>query len=47
VVVGGIGSLVVTGLASTLFPSLRQADALTPESLMQANLQQSAAEPPD
>jgi MFS family permease len=47
VVVGGIGSLVVTGLASTLFPSLRQADALTPESLMQANLQQSTAEPPD
>jgi MFS family permease len=47
VVVGGIGSLVVTGVASTLFPALRQADALTPESLMQANLQQSAAEPPD
>jgi hypothetical protein len=47
VVAGGIGSLVVTGLASTLFPSLRQADELTPESLMQANLQQSAAEPPD
>jgi hypothetical protein len=47
VVAGGIGSLVVTGLASTLFPSLRQADALSPESLMQANLQQSAAEPPD
>jgi MFS family permease len=47
VVVGGIGSLIVTGLASTLFPSLRQADALTTESLMQANLQQSAAEPPD
>jgi MFS family permease len=47
VVVGGIGSLIVTGLASTLFPALRQADALTPESLMQANLQQSAAEPPD
>jgi MFS family permease len=46
VVAGGIGALIVTGLASTLFPALRQADALTTESLMQANLQQSAAEPP-
>ena len=47
VVVGGIGSLVVTILASTLFPALRQADELTAESLMQTNLQQSFAEPPD
>jgi len=47
VVVGGIGSLVVTILASTLFPSIRQADELTAESLMQTNLQQSSAEPPD
>jgi len=47
VVVGGIGALIVTGLASTLFPALRQIDELTSESLMQAKLQQSAAEPPD
>ena len=47
VVVGGIGALIVTGLASTLFPALRQIDELTTESLMQANLQQSTAEPPD
>jgi branched-subunit amino acid ABC-type transport system permease component len=47
VVVGGIGSLVVTILAATLFPSIRQADELTAESLMQTNLQQSSAEPPD
>ena len=47
VVAGGIGALIVTGLASTLFPALRQIDELTSESLMQAKLQQSAAEPPD
>ena len=35
VVIGGIGSLVVTGLWTALFPSLRNADALTAESLMQ------------
>jgi branched-subunit amino acid ABC-type transport system permease component len=47
VVVGGIGSLIVTGLAGTLFPALRKADELTSESLMQTNLQQSVAEPSD
>jgi MFS family permease len=47
VVVGGIGSLVVTLLAATLFPALRQADELTAESLMQSSLQQSVAGPPD
>jgi MFS family permease len=47
VVVGGIGSLVVTGLAGTLFPALRNADALSAESLMQSNSQQSVAEPAD
>jgi len=47
VVIGGIGCLVVTGLAGALFPSLRQVDALTSESLMQTNLQQSVAEPVD
>ena len=40
-------ALIVTGLASTLFPALRKTDELTSESLMQAKLQQSAAEPPD
>jgi MFS family permease len=35
VVAGGIGSLMVTGLWTVLFPSLREADALTAASLMQ------------
>jgi MFS family permease len=47
VVVGGIGSLMVTGAASVLFPALRNADALTAESLTAANLEQSIAEPAD
>lgn len=34
VVIGGIGALIVTGLWSVLFPQLRHADQLTPESLM-------------
>lgn len=34
VVIGGIGALIVTGLWSLLFPDLRKADQLTPESLM-------------
>jgi hypothetical protein len=37
--------MMVTGAASMLFPALRNADALTAESLMAANLQQSLAEP--
>ena len=47
VVVGGIGALMVTGIASTLFPALRRADALSAESLMESNMQQSSAEPVD
>jgi MFS family permease len=47
VVIGGIGSLVVTGLAGVLFPALRKADTLSAESLMQSNMQQSIAEPAD
>jgi MFS family permease len=47
VVVGGIGSMMVTGFASVLFPALRNADALTAESLTASNLQQSVAEPAD
>jgi MFS family permease len=35
VVLGGIGSLIVTGVWTALFPSLRNADALSAESLMQ------------
>jgi hypothetical protein len=35
VIVGGIGSLMVTGLWTVFFPALRNADALTAESLMQ------------
>jgi len=47
VVIGGIGSLIVTGAASALFPALRDADALSADSLMPSNLQQSIAEPAD
>jgi predicted MFS family arabinose efflux permease len=36
VIYGGIGSLVVTGLWSVLFPELRRADELTAESLLNA-----------
>lgn len=45
VVIGGIGSLFVTGSAAVLFPRLRSADSLTAESLMEANWEQSVAEP--
>jgi len=45
VVVGGIGSMMVTGAASVLFPALRNADRLTAESLMASNMEQSVAEP--
>jgi MFS family permease len=47
VVVGGIGSLLVTGAAAFLFPALRRADKLTAESLQNADRQLSAAEPSD
>src|ERR1035441_5768317 len=47
VVIGGIGSLAVTGLGAVLFPALRRADALSTESLMPANIQQSIAKPVD
>ena len=45
VVIGGIGSMAVTAATAVLFPRLRRADALTAESLMEASLQQSIAEP--
>jgi MFS family permease len=35
VFVGGVGSLLVTGLWAVFFPALRNADALTAQSLMQ------------
>ena len=47
VVAGGIGCLVVTGLATSLFPALRNTDELTSESLLQAEMHQSVAGPMD
>jgi MFS family permease len=47
VVIGGIGSMVVTASAAGLFPALRNADALTAESLRGADLELSVAEPVD
>ena len=38
VVVGGIGSMIVTGSAAGLFPALRRADALTAESVSYTHL---------
>lgn len=45
VIIGGIGSLLVTVSASILFPRLRRADALTTESLLEVERELSAAEP--
>ncbi len=45
VVVGGIGSLLVTASAAGLFPALRQANTLTAESLRAADEELSDAEP--
>jgi MFS family permease len=45
VVIGGVGSMVVTASAAGLFPKLRDADALTAESLMEAERELSGAEP--
>ncbi len=44
VVIGGIGSMAVTGLWSVLFPSLRRADQLTPEALLNVEVEQSGQE---
>jgi MFS family permease len=44
VVIGGIGSLAITGLWAVFFPSLRRAGALTPEALMNKNLDESGQE---
>ena len=45
VVIGGVASMVVTASAAGLFPKLREADALTAESLMEAERELSEAEP--
>jgi MFS family permease len=45
VVIGGVASMVVTASAAGLFPKLREADALTAESLMEAERELSSAEP--
>jgi MFS family permease len=47
VVIGGVGSLVVTGAAALVFPALRRADALTAESLQAAETELAEAEPVD
>jgi MFS family permease len=47
VVLGGIGSLMVTGLWSVLFPTLSNADKLTAESLLPAELVEATQEPID
>lgn len=44
VVIGGIGSMVVTGLWAIFFPSLRNADALTPEALLKVEMEQNVQE---
>lgn len=47
VVIGGIASLAVTATASIVFPRLRRADALTAESLQEAERELATAEPRD
>ncbi len=47
VVLGGLGSLAVTGLWSVFFPALRRVDKLTAEDLTAAELALSSAEPVD
>jgi MFS family permease len=47
VVIGGVGSMLVTASAAGLFPQLRRADALTAEALMEPELELSVAEPVD
>jgi len=47
VVLGGIGSMLVTGTAALVFPALRRADQLTAESLRGAPLEEAIAEPAD
>jgi MFS family permease len=44
VIIGGIGSLTVTGLWSVFFPNLRRIGALTPEALLLADQEQAGQE---
>ena len=44
VIFGGIGSMAITGLWSVLFPSLRNADKLTAEALLNVETEQAAQE---
>ena len=47
VVIGGLGSLVVTGISAVAFPALRRANQLTAESLRSAEVELAEAEPID
>ncbi len=47
VVVGGLGSLIVTAISAVVFPALRRANQLTAESLRSAEVELAAAEPVD
>jgi MFS family permease len=47
VVIGGIGSMMVTASAAGLFPQLRRADALTADALLGVDQELSVAEPVD
>ena len=44
VIYGGIGSMMITGIWSVLFPELRQADQLTSQALLNAEALQAAQE---
>ncbi len=47
VVIGGVGSMLVTAAAAEIFPDLRRANALTTESLQNADAELAGAEPVD
>ncbi len=47
VVVGGLGSLLVTAISAVVFPALRRANRLTAESLRSAEVELATAEPID
>src|SRR6185503_16282190 len=44
VIIGGIGSLMITGIWAALFPELRKADKLTSAALLNAEAQRAAQE---
>ena len=45
VVVGGIGSMMVTGLWSAFFPALRSVDQLSEDALLPTQEQEASADP--